>query len=116
MKIYLGLLALAGTLIFLIVFVMDREWEGNIQRLKDWRAPHSEASYDAKLLSPLGLSDAPGLSDRVRALPLAGLDQARMRGAAVALSPVFGVPVGSISRMCTSPRATGRCSTPLRTT
>jgi len=49
MKIYLGLLALAGTLIFLIVFVMDREWEGNIQRLKDWRAPHSEASYDAKL-------------------------------------------------------------------
>ena len=49
MKIYLGLLALAGTLIFLIVFVMDREREGNIQRLKDWRAPHSEASYDAKL-------------------------------------------------------------------
>jgi hypothetical protein len=41
------------------------------------------------------------------------LFQARIRGAAVALSPVFGVPVGSISRMWTSPRATGRCSTPL---
>ena len=39
--------------------------------------------------------------------------QARIRGVAVALSPVFGVPVGSISRMWTSPRATGRCSTPL---
>src|SRR5579859_1926821 len=42
--------------------------------------------------------------------------QARMRGAAVALSPVFGVPVGSIRRICTSPRATGRCSTPMGTT
>ena len=44
------------------------------------------------------------------------IPQARMRGAAVAMSPVFGVPVGSISRICTSPRATGRCSTPLGTT
>jgi hypothetical protein len=31
-----------------------------------------------------------------------------MRDAAVALSPVFGVPVGSISRICTSPRVIGR--------
>ena len=39
-----------------------------------------------------------------------------MRGATVVLSPVFGVPVGSISKMWTSLRATGRCSTPLGTT
>src|SRR5690348_9360334 len=42
--------------------------------------------------------------------------QTRMRGAAVALSPEFGVPVGSINRICTSPRGMGRCSTPLGTT
>ena len=35
--------------------------------------------------------------------------------AAVAASPVFGVPVGSMSRRCTSSFATGRCSTPLGT-
>src|SRR5262245_22323144 len=34
--------------------------------------------------------------------------QARMRGATVVLSPIFGV--GSISRICASPRASGRCS------
>ena len=40
-----------------------------------------------------------------------------MRFAAVVGSPVFGVPVGSIRRMCTSPsRATGLCSTPFGTT
>ena len=31
-----------------------------------------------------------------------------MRGAAAVLSPVFDVPVGSISRRCTSPRTTGK--------
>src|ERR1700733_8155351 len=48
---------------------------------------------------------------RARRLSRIRDDQARIRGAAVALSPVLAVPVGSISRMCTSSRATGRCST-----
>jgi len=42
MKLYLSLLALAGTLVFLIVFLMDREREAGIERLTHWRAPHSE--------------------------------------------------------------------------
>src|ERR1043166_5525222 len=45
-----------------------------------------------------------------------GAAHASLRGAAVALSPVLGVPVGSISRRCTSSCATGRCSTPFGTT
>ena len=39
-----------------------------------------------------------------------------LRGAAVLISPVLGVPVGSISSKCTSSFATGRCSTPFGTT
>jgi hypothetical protein len=69
---------------------------------------------------PLGKGRCPGCRSVSFALriegPMAAFDQAKMRGAAVALSPVFGVPVGSISRICTSPRATGRCSTPVGTT
>jgi len=38
------------------------------------------------------------------------------RGAAVAASPVLGVPVASMSRMCASSSATGQCSAPLGTT
>ena len=49
MKLHLSLLALAGTLIFLIVFLMDREREAGIERLTHWRAPHSEANDGAHL-------------------------------------------------------------------
>jgi hypothetical protein len=49
MKLYLSLLALAGTLVFLILFLMDREREAGIERLTHWRAPHSEASDGAEL-------------------------------------------------------------------
>src|SRR5258708_11172324 len=43
-------------------------------------------------------------------------DQMTRRGAAVAGSPVFAVPEGSIRRMCASSSATGQCSAPLGTT
>jgi hypothetical protein len=49
MKLYLSLLALAGTLVFLILFLMDREREAGIERLTHWRVPHSEASGGAEL-------------------------------------------------------------------
>ena len=52
MKLYLGLLTLAGTLVFLIAFVIDREREAGIERLIHWRAPHSEASDGAELRGP----------------------------------------------------------------
>jgi hypothetical protein len=49
MKLYLGLLALAGTPVFLIAFLTDREREAGIERLTHWRTPHSEASDGAEL-------------------------------------------------------------------
>jgi len=42
-------LSLAGTLVFLIAFLMDREREAGIERLTHWRAPRSEASDGAEL-------------------------------------------------------------------
>src|SRR5690606_23634655 len=42
--------------------------------------------------------------------------QIRSLTAAVAGSPVLGVPAGSMSRMCASSSATGQCSTPFGTT
>jgi alanyl-tRNA synthetase len=44
------------------------------------------------------------------------LSEITRRGCAVSTSPVFGVPVGSMSITCTSSSATGRCSTPFGTT
>jgi hypothetical protein len=44
------------------------------------------------------------------------LRQIIWRGAAVSASPLLGMPVGSISTICASPMARGRCCTPRGTT
>jgi hypothetical protein len=44
MKIYFSLLVVLGAFAFLILFLIDREREAIIERLNEWRAPHSEAS------------------------------------------------------------------------
>jgi hypothetical protein len=63
---------------------------------------------DRMVKSALGLSGALN--------PRRLTNQIRVLTAAVAGSPVFGVPAGSISRRWTSSAATGQCSTPFGTT
>ena len=51
MKLYFSFLALAGTVVFLFLFLIDRENQAVVDRLTHWHGSHSEPSDSAAMPS-----------------------------------------------------------------
>jgi hypothetical protein len=83
--------------------------------LPHWGQLHAASIARSDVKTMMSRITAPVLANQVLAAASA-IFAWGVKQEVVTVNPCTGVPVGSISRMCTSPRATGRCSMPLGTT